>query len=618
MSSSVSSSTSTSSTLRTYGLSGSGIDVDSMVKQLMTAAKQPYTKLEQKQTVVSWKKEAYNNMYTSINSFRNDKVFNFSLKSTLAAKTATSSNTSVASITASGDAVNVNHSLNVTQLASGVTQSSTAKITTGSSKTSLAEQFGTSGTFMATINGKSFSVNSSQSINDVVSNINKLSAGVTATYDTTQDRFFLYTNSTGASASIDFTGSSTSALSFFSDTLKISGFSNVDTTGMTSASDTGVTDVNAAFSTAFTNFSGSFSLNLSNGTNSTSITVSDTDTMQTFLNKINNAKDSNGNSIGAVATFANGKFTVKSSSSSAPLALSSTDAAATSFLNNRLKLTKQVGVDAAFKLDNVSMTQSTNKFAIAGVTYNLTGTGQSNVAITNDTDSIIKSVKNFISDYNTMLSTINTKISEEYDSDYLPLTDDQKSSMTDSDISIWTEKAKTGLLQRDSTLTTLVNSMRTAFTSAVSGVAGNYKTASSLGISTGVDYLEKGKLYVDETKLRAALEADPDAVYKVFGTTGADSSVNATDNGIAVRLSAILKTASSGIVTEAGTTSSTTSDTTSALGKQAKEYRTKLTALSKKLTTLENQYYSKFNAMESALSKLSQQTNYLSSLLSSN
>lgn len=853
MSSSVSGTS--SNVTRTYGLSGSGMDVDSMVEKLMTAARQPYTKMGQKQTILGWKKEAYNTLATSIDTFRNQKVFNFQMKSTLAAKTVTSSNSSVASVTATGDAVNVNHSIKVTQLASGVTQSSTAKITTGNSKSTLASQFGVSGSFGVTINGKSITVNSSQSINDLVSSINKAGAGVTATYDATQDRFFLYTNDTGSSAAIDFSGSSQQGLNFITNNLKLSAVSSVTNAGVSSAGTVGFSDTAALagqfsglagsftlkvsvgtavaniqvdtaktslndivtqinnikdssgnqavsaglddngnfsikaltaepvslagsdtaaisflqnqlklgntigettaidhtsgatsgvsvgtgtslLSTQFSGLSGTFNLtlaatdgsthtlavdtstnslkdiiddinnnfvdgsgnklasasidsngrlvikaaddanpisftgsdsaavsflqnnlqlttpivdssavitttgaassatiglnknaslssalgwpstftlNLSDGTTTKSLTIDATTTsMSSFLSQINSLTGADGKPL-AVASFEHGKFTLKSYSGDKQLDLSGSDSSARSFMTNALKLVNQSGQDAQAVLDGVAITQSTNKFTVANVTYNLLGTGSSTVSIANDIDKIISSVKTFIDDYNTLLSSVNTKVGEDYDSDYQPLTDDQKKAMSDDDISAWTAKAKTGLLHNDSILKPMAESMRSAFTASVSGLTGKYTSAASIGIATGVDWTENGKLYIDEDKLRAALQDDPDVVYKIFGTTGTTTS----SNGVAVRLGTILKDASSKIVSEAGvsTTATLTNDITSVLGKQNKALTTQMTALNKKLIAQENQYYSQFNAMEEALSKLSQQTSYLSSLL---
>ncbi len=718
--------------LRTYGLSGSGIDVDAMVTKLMTAAKQPYTKMDQQQILLGWKKQAYNDMYTSINDFRNNKVFNFSLKSTLAAKTATSSNSSAVAVSASGDAANVNHTLQVLQLASGAVQTSSAAITTGTSKTSLSAQFGISDSVALTINGKQINVNASQSINDLASAINKSGAGVTASYDATLDRFFLQTNGSGAAAAIDFSGTDTAGMNFLTKNLKLSALNNIGSGGAVSSGTVGFVD-NANLASQFSGLAGSFNLQMVVGGVTSNIAINTTTTslndvinsinnikdsngvqlatasigedgkisikaaagnnidisgsdaaaksflsnqlkltvagdniddtgvssssavgfsmsdvlttsiaglasgnfnlkisdgtttrtvaintagksMQTLLNDINALTDANGNQL-AKASFEHGKFTLKAGVSGATLDLSGSDADALTFMSQTLKMTSQKGQDAQVRLDGVTMNQTNNKFTVNNVTYTAQGIGTSSIAIQSDTEKIISSVKTFISDYNTMLASINTKTDETYDSNYLPLTDEQKTSMKDADISLWTTKAKTGILRRDSSLTTLSESMRNAFSRKIEGLTGTYTSASSIGISTGVDWTEKGKLYIDETKLRKALQEDPDVVYKIFGTVNDSKNNSSASNGIAVQISGHLKTAADSIVKQAGTSSTFTSDVTSALGKQNKALTTKMTAMSKKLATMENQYYKQFSAMESALAKLNQQTTNLASML---
>lgn len=836
----------TNNTNRVFGLSGSGIDVDSMVQKIMSAKRAPYDKLIQRQTVVGWKKEAYNSFYNSISEFRNTKLYNFQMKNTLAAKTVTSSSSSTVTATANGDAAPINHSISVLQLASGVTQMSSGKITTGTDKSTLAKQFNfAQGTFDITINGKKITVDTNKSINDMVSSINKADAGVTASYDATQDRLVMYTNSIGSSAKIDYSGTSTVGLDFLTNGLKLSALTGVNSNGITSGSNIGFSD-QANLASQFSGLAGSFSLKVSTAQGSVANILVDTskNSLSDIMNQINSLKDSSGHqaayasmdssgnfvlkaandanpislagsdaaaisflnnqlklssnvdgttalgSVGAssrldvgdgtetvsslgisssfnlnitsngttysvavdpsdkindvllkistvgggtvamanlgsgriflhacdpanpitidgdsstpqaavflqklnlhsgtmstsssidasgvsssaqvgtdltsplfpgnstsfdvkisdgtttktvtlhyndslqtmmntingtgiaTATFDHGKFTLKATNSGATLDLSGSDATAQDFLTNGLKLISQTGTDAQVKLDGVTMTQSKNTFTMSGVTYNLQSTGSSTVMVQNDIDGIIKSVKTFISDYNTLLDSINDKVDEKYDSNYLPLTDEQKQAMQDTDVSLWTAKAKTGLLHNDSTLKTLANSMRDAFVSPVSGVSGNYKTAVSLGITTSTDYTEEGKLYLDEDTLRTALENDPQCVYKIFGTTDDSQSTtfDASKNGIATRLYKYTQTAIDSITSEAGTKASTT-DTTSTLGKEYKDYTTKITDMYTKLQKMENSYYSQYSKMEEALAKLNQQSTQLSSMLGTN
>ena len=156
-----------SSTTRVTNLGVSGMDIDQTVKDLMAAKRAPYDKMFQKKTLAEWKKASYNTMYNTISDFRTT-VFNNKLQATLAPKTASSANESIATVTANADAANVSHELEVTQLAEGVKKTSSAAITTGASKTTLASQFGISGSFDIKIangsNSATITVNSTDSI----------------------------------------------------------------------------------------------------------------------------------------------------------------------------------------------------------------------------------------------------------------------------------------------------------------------------------------------------------------------------------------------------------------------------------------------------------------------
>lgn len=703
---------------RTYGLSGSGIDVDQMVKDLMKARRASYDKVVQKKTQLEWKRADYSTMYTAINDFRSNTLFNYKLQKTLLPKSATSSNDAVASATATSDAANVSHTLSVTQLASGVTQTSSASITpAGNSKDTLANQFGLSGTvtFKLTNGTKSadISIDSSKSIYDVVSTINKAGIDIKANYDATLDRFFLYTNNSGSAASIDFSGNTAGGLNFLTQTLKLNPVSQISTTGVTSASSIGLDATKAPLSSQFGGLPASFNLTIQNSVSGNQAIISvnpATESLSDVLNKINdplnglnttatygagkvtlttsdggtldftgsdydffgsnlqistavpvasgtssasdigldatkaplsnqftglsgvfNLKVTNGTTtktiaidtskslnqlisdintsagLNAQASYdaATGKFSLKATSGT--LDLTGSDTAALDFLSNQLKLpTTRQGTDAQFSLDGVALSQTSNNFTISGVTYNLKATGAANISVTSDNDKAIAAVKSFVEAYNTTLSKINGELSETYYKDFLPLTDEQKNDMKEADIKAWEEKAKSGLLRRDSTLQEAVNKMRSDVYSPISGLTGQYTSMPSIGITTG-DFTEGGKLYLDENKLKSALEADPDIVYKLFGTTDDDKS----KQGVAVRLYDTLKTTMDKLVSTAGVNVGITVDTKSAVAKQLVSYNQQLFAMNDRLTQVEDRYYKQFDAMETALNRLNQQSSWL-------
>ncbi|MFZ3129729.1 MAG: flagellar cap protein FliD N-terminal domain-containing protein, partial [Desulfosporosinus sp.] len=124
----------------TYGLSGSGMDIDSIITKLMMGQQAKSDALLQKKTVLEWQKAAYNTVYDDLNNFRTT-TFNYKLQGTLSPNKVSSSNTSVVTATANAEAADVNHSLVVAQLAGGVNLTSSDSVTTGANKDTITNQF---------------------------------------------------------------------------------------------------------------------------------------------------------------------------------------------------------------------------------------------------------------------------------------------------------------------------------------------------------------------------------------------------------------------------------------------------------------------------------------------
>lgn len=595
--------------MRTYGLSGSGIDVDQMVKDLMKARRASYDTTWQKKTQAEWQKKDYNSMYTLVQDFRNSTVFDFRKTSSLQPKLVTSSNDSVLTATANADAANVSHAVKVSQLADGVKLSSGSAIN-GSG--TLVSQFGYAegSTLDFKINGQAVSVKitDTTSLYDVASAINKTDAKVKASYDTTLDRFFLYSNKTGSDAQVDFGGSSADGLDFIFNKLKLGTVTNQ---GMVSNAQLGPDAATKTVGEAF-GISGNFTITVTTASGSHNISVDGSRNLSAIIGDINDSLDSQ---IASYDTETQ-KLTLKATEGSGTFSISSSDAAGRDFLINQLKLTSY-GQDAKINIDGVDVTQASNNFTISGVTYNLksVSTAPTNISIQADIDKTIANVKAFVDNYNTMIKAVNTELNEDKYRDFLPLTDAQKADMKDSDIDTWQTKAHSGLLRRDPILTELMNNIRSAFSSPVSGLAGDYRSASSIGITTG-KYLDEdgnittelgngGRLYVDEKELRKALTEDPDIVYKIFGTSGDTTATK----GVANRLYDQMDSSLNKLKDKAGIPGVT--DTSSFLAKQLKNYTDNLSTLNLKLNDMQERYYRQFDAMEVALSKINQQSSWL-------
>lgn len=76
--------------LRIAGLA-SGIDTESIIKDLMNAQRIPLQKLQQERQILEWKQEDYREINTALRTFR-DVAFNMKLQGTYMAKNTHSSN----------------------------------------------------------------------------------------------------------------------------------------------------------------------------------------------------------------------------------------------------------------------------------------------------------------------------------------------------------------------------------------------------------------------------------------------------------------------------------------------------------------------------------------------
>lgn len=265
----------------------------------------------------------------------------------------------------------------------------------------------------------------------------------------------------------------------------------------------------------------------------------------------------------------------------------------------------QNGQDAMLRINGTPVTRSENTFIIDGVRYNLVAETVVPLRFTieRNVDETVSRIQNFVDQYNKLNQRLNDLLNETQYRDFTPLTDAQKSKMSDKEIELWEEKAKSGLLRNDRSLTALTNRMRSALFESVDGVLINL---SAIGITTG-SYLERGQLHIDETKLRQALTDNPDAVMQLFMQTSEETD----------ETSRYLK---SGLLQRLRDTFSTYTGQYSEV-----QYKDEWLKISKRITEMnqsliekENQYWSRFAAMEKALSELYAQSNWLNSLLQTN
>ncbi len=494
-----------------------------MVSELMKARRVPLDKLNQKKTTMEWQRDQYRDVNIKLVDFRNNKLFNYGLTSSISAKQATvSGNTSAVSAKTTANAVAGTMTVEVSSLATAAYLRSGAGTTDGIG-----------------------AVDSTKSLSALK-----------------------------AAGQINYTADASGNVSF-----------DVTNNGVTST-----------------------------------ITVNEADSLSSVISTINNNSTAN---VNAFLDSTTGRLSLSSKTTGGGTGITVSG----DFLANFDLTSSHTGSDAQLTINGLATTRKTNTFTENGVEITLnattasTGGTASTITVNSNVDKIVDTIKSFIKDYNDIFDTVNKKLNEERYRSFTPLTSEQKEDMKESEIELWEGKAKSGLLRRDSTLTSLVSNMRLASVTSVT-VDGQAVHMNDLGIATG-QWQDRGKLVIqDEAKLRAAIEADPDKVMAYFTqqTTSTDPTVKTSptnpDNGLFNRLSNSLSTALDELAKKAGTSRYSTDSTTafiasSSMGEQLRSLDLRISDMARRMTIIETNYYKQFTAMETAMNRYSAQSSSL-------
>lgn len=266
-----------------------------------------------------------------------------------------------------------------------------------------------------------------------------------------------------------------------------------------------------------------------------------------------------------------------------------------------------------------------NTLTLDGMTFKFTGEIPAegiSVNGKNDAAGVKDKLVNFINDYNKLMEKFNILTIEKRNKNYMPLTDEQKKEMSENEIKIWNEKVKQGQLYKDSDVSRIANSMKSAMRGLVDGVDGNLE---KFGIKPVADYqgTKNGTFVIDEDKLTNALENNLEDVMKLFiSAPPSDDSLTAVEKnkstGVAQRLKGILYnetvSISSNLIKKVGVEGSVSS-VNSEITKAIKKYDRKMEDMEKDFVKREQQLYSKWATIESMMNKLNAQQSYLTSQL---
>lgn len=531
-------------------ISNSGLDTDELVKASMKGYQMNYDKAYKKKVYKEWQKEAYNDTYTAVKKYR-DNLFNDYIgnSSGLTSKKVSSSNEGIVTATSNSDGINTTHDVVVKQLAQNASLS-----TMDGKKASVSDGNGGRSTLLADIGQINWASVAPGDMDNVA-----LSFDV-ADGESVMTLSYTYRQLKEANGG---DGKNLNDLAYDIRRLGLNLTANYDSTNdVFSISNTKTGAANGIqIKTAYGSAAGKLLNNL----------------------QLGQYDSTTGNTT----------------------AVNATD----------LRSTNIKGKDAVMSLDGRNYTSDKNQITVAGITYTLKGVSpddpahpgtktSTKLSVDTDVDALIDNVQKFLDSYNEILAKLNVLVSEEKFSGYDPLTEDERSELSDKEAEKWEKKAKSGLLRKDSILSNLVSNMRNAVASPITSVSGKYTTLSSIGITVAAGaataWQEAGTLHLDKDKLKTALAEDPNIVYKLFNTS--DDSGDSMAQGVAVRLNKLTMDSNREIEKYAGITASP--DDQSVMGKQITSMNDKLKAMLAQNQKREDAFYKKYSAMEAAIGKI--------------
>ena len=629
------------SNFRITGLA-SGLDTEQIVKDLMTAERIPLTKIEQQKQLAEWRQEMYRGFTNSLRSFK-EQFFDVTKRSSYLLsenlfKVFSAISDSDEFVTARGtaSALEGSHTVKVIQLATADTAVSNKAVSKAIS--GEVSDFELSGkTINVTLDGvtRKIELSDYENLDDLIGNEeNGLQKLVDDAFGLAHNGGKKITVSKSGENVVFSTSNGASRLTLTSD-LEEDGLAKLGiASGATNRISTNsrLGDLAGKLDMGMTFESGKVSFTI----NDESFTFSESDTMAKVMDTINNSKAN----VNIRYNEISDTFSITAKQTGAGDNIRITETAGTFFagigIDSANPVTSQ-GVDAVVEIDGDPVTRNTNTFTINGVEYTLkkahtAENPDDTITVTQNVDAVFDSIKLFVDEYNKLVDKFSETISEKYDRDYLPLSKEQKDEMTEKEVEKWEKQAKTGLLRNDSILSKVQSDMRMALIESVEGIGINL---SAIGISSK-SYLDKGKLTIDEDKLKAAIKQKPDEVKNLFiqrsdtvpnYTRNLSSSERTTRNkeqGLLFRISDILDNHIStlrdnngrkGILLEKAGIEGDLSEFESSLAKSISSYDDKISEFMAKLAKKEENYYRQFSQLETYMNRMNSQMDWLTSQL---
>lgn len=631
---------SSSTTNRVTGLSG--FDTESVVKSLMEAESLPLTQMQQRRQILAWKQESYRDVTTQLRGFKStffdllNPSKNLLSNSNIRKLAAQSSSSANVRVTANAGAASGSHDVRVTQLATAAVARSTASVTADLSGT-VSELNMAGKSLRMTLNGDTRTINladySGGNLETALqAEIDKVfgTGKVQVTYPggATAGGTLTMKTINGAGA-LTLSAPVAPAVSGLADMGFAAGATNRISTGSTLAS------LSGKLGTAISYVDNKVSFSV----NGKAFSFNDTDTLKTVMDAVN----ADG-TAGVTMRYdeATDQLQVRAKQTGAGQTIALQESGSSFFAAFGINvadpvLAGDVGKDAMATINGQAVVRSSNTFTLNDISYTLVkehavGEADATVSVERDITGTVDLIKEFVGKYNEVLDLLNNKSSEKYDRAYLPLTDAQRKAMSEDQVKQWEDRAKTGLLQNDSMLQGLAQKLRQALTDAVSGAG---LTLRDIGIASA-SYSERGRLTIDETKLKTAIESkgeqvaallngQPDTISPYSRTlTATEKTGRYAVVGLFHRVSDILEdhvsilrdtNGKKGFLLEKAGITGDSSMGLNDIQRELTGFDSRISTMLERLADKEEAYYRRFTAMEQALQRMNEQSSWLASQL---
>ena len=626
-----------SGTSRITGLY-SQLDTDEIVKDLVAVQQSKIDSKEQAKTKQEWYSDALGTVNDLVKDFKNNYLSALGENSMASSGTykcysAEVSDTTAVSVETTSGAITGSYTIDsITQLAQNAGISSAGRISADGTSISASNtaalknlSFANELTFNASdqisfeINDVTFTFGKDTTLQTMINTINAdEDAGVTMKYSRLTDGFTITADEGGADSSVSIKNISGNAFGEES-AFGITDGTTGDAYAATVSSAGSFVDSGIFVSAGITRYSTLGEMDtaasgaLFNGDPSLDFTINGEnfsfDSSTSILDMMYTVNNS---SAGAKMSFdsTSGGFTLKSVETGEDAAVTLTNELGNAFGAAGVfgidegtvsgSIYGEMGQDALCSIEGVEVTRDSNDFTIDGISYTLKQTTSEAVdfSVTRDFSSTVDSIKTFVDAYNELTDKLNLLLDEkDYSSDYKPLTAEQEDDLSESQIEKWNSKAKSGLMRNNNNLEGFLRDMKNAFFSAVGGTG---KTMAAIGITTaGFFSDDAGKIVIDEDKLTAALEDNPESVISMFTDTKSGSK------GLVYKLADAANAYQNVIDEDEKTTA-----------KQIDKLDDRISEMEDDLDDMANRYYKKFSVMEQSLAKLNSMSGMLSSLFS--